>query len=64
MTFSKMEDKLYSNTRVCDNAQKRFFRRVPDSLESGTLRNENPDTPVCESATHSKLNLSKTGGKT
>ncbi len=41
----KMKDKLYPDTSVSENAQKRFFRRVPDSLENGTRRSGNPDTP-------------------
>ncbi len=32
-----MKDRFYPDTSVPENAQKRFFRRVPGSLENGTL---------------------------
>jgi hypothetical protein len=40
----KKKGKLYPDTSVAENAQKRFFRRLPGSLENGTRRNGNPDT--------------------
>jgi hypothetical protein len=48
VTCSKMEAKLYPDTNVSENAQKKNFRRVPGSLGNVILRNGNPDTPIVD----------------
>ncbi len=47
MACYKMKDKLYPDTSVSENAQKRIFRRIPDSSErkeiSTRARRVDPD---------------------